>query len=90
MLYKVKDFADFRAVMATYNVLPERGVAVGAFVVVAVEAITAIGALVQYLPAYLLHRWSVELRGRDDDQFARGRRFIDCGGGAAQPCRSVW
>jgi uncharacterized membrane protein YphA (DoxX/SURF4 family) len=87
VLHKLKDFADFRAVMSTYGVLPERSVAVGAWVVVAVEAMTAIGALVQYRPAYLVASLVLSAyAGLMTINLWRGRRFIDCGcGGAAQP-----
>jgi hypothetical protein len=87
VLHKLRDFADFRAVLATYNVLPERRVAAGAWFIVAVEAATAVGALAQYGPAFLAA--AVVLLGYAavmTINLMRGRRFIDCGcGGAAQP-----
>lgn len=87
VLHKLKDFADFRAVLATYNVLPERGGAAGAWIIVAIEAATAAGALAQFPPAYFVA--SIVLFGYAavmTINILRGRRFIDCGcGGAAQP-----
>ena len=87
VLHKLKDFADFRAVMATYKVLPDRGVAAGAWFIVAVEAATAIGALAQYRPAYLVAAAVLLCYAAVMTiNLLRGRRFIDCGcGGAAQP-----
>ena len=87
VLHKLKDFADFRAVMATYKVLPDRVVPAGAWIVVTVEAAIAVGALVQYRPAYFVAATVfLTYAGLMTINLWRGRRFIDCGcGGAAQP-----
>ena len=85
--HKLKDMADFRAVLATYRVLPERVVRVAAACVVAIEIVIGIGALWQYPLAFV--GASVALlgyAGAMSVNLARGRRFIDCGcGGAQQP-----
>src|SRR5262245_18128346 len=87
VLHKLKDFTDFRAVIATYDVLPEHSIAAGAVLIVAVEGAIAIGALAQLWAGYFAA--SVVLVGYAavmTVNLVRGRRFIDCGcGGAAQP-----
>jgi uncharacterized membrane protein YphA (DoxX/SURF4 family) len=86
-LHKLRDFGDFRAVLASYGMLPERAVDAAAPIIVAVETATAVGALAQYRPAYagaavVLFTYAAVMTVN----LLRGRRFIDCGcGGAAQP-----
>ena len=88
--HKLRDLGDFRGVLATYRVLPDRIVGAAAWCVVAAELAVGIGALVQFTPAYagamlLLLAYA----GGMAVNLQRGRRFIDCGcGGAAQPLSS--
>ena len=84
---KLKDMTEFRSVLATYRVLPDRVVGAGAWCVVIVEMATGIGALWQYQAAYAgAVAVLLGYAGAMTINLARGRRFIDCGcGGAAQP-----
>ena len=84
---KLRDIGDFRVVLATYRVLPDRFVGVAAWIVVAFEVVVGIGALLQIRPAYvgaivLLLGYA----GAMALNLWRGRRLIDCGcGGGVQP-----
>ena len=85
--HKLRDMVDFRSVLATYRILPERLVAVAAWLVVAAEISIGVGMLWQFPSAYvggaaLLLAYAVVMA----INLMRGRRFIDCGcGGATQP-----
>jgi hypothetical protein len=85
--HKVRDIADFRSVVATYRVLPDAVVGVTAWIVVGVEVAIGIGALLQqrsaFVGAIVVLLGYAALIGIN---LWRGRRFIDCGcGAAAQP-----
>ena len=85
--HKLGQMGDFRSVLATYRLLPDRLVGIAAWCIVAAELAVGVGALVQFEPAYagamlLLLAYA----GGMAINLQRGRRFIDCGcGGAAQP-----
>lgn len=86
-LHKVRDSGDFRAVLAIYDVVPDRVVGAVAKLIIAVECVIAAGALAQYRPAYAGAAFVLFCyAGAIGVNLLRGRRFIDCGcGGAAQP-----
>ena len=85
--HKLRDMVDFRSVLATYRILPERLVAVAAWLVVGTEICIGVGMLWQLTFAYtagaaLLLAYGAAMA----INLLRGRRFIDCGcGGATQP-----
>jgi methylamine dehydrogenase accessory protein MauD len=85
--HKLRDMADFRSVLATYRILPERLVAVAAWLVVVVEVAIGLGMLWQFTPAFVVGAALLLVyAGVMAINLLRGRRFIDCGcGGATQP-----
>jgi uncharacterized membrane protein YphA (DoxX/SURF4 family) len=85
--HKLKDMADFRSVLATYRILPERLVTIAAWLVVAAEIGIGVGMLWQFKAAYVGGAALLLLyAGVMTINLMRGRRFIDCGcGGATQP-----
>jgi len=86
-MYKLRDIADFRIVLATYRVMPDAFVAPAVGLVVAIEFAIGIGLLLQRRIAYAAA--AAVLVGYATViglNLVRGRRLIDCGcGGAAQP-----
>ena len=87
LAHKLRDVREFGVVLAAYRVLGERWIRVAVWLVIAIEAAIAAGALLQYAPAYALA--GIVLLGYAAAMTInlwRGRRFIDCGcGGATQP-----
>jgi len=85
--HKLRDMADFRSVLATYRILPERLVAVAAWLVVVVEVAIGLGMLWQFTPAFVVAAALLLIYAAVMAiNLLRGRRFIDCGcGGATQP-----
>jgi len=85
--HKLRDMADFRSVLATYRILPERLVAVAAWLVVVVEVAIGLGMLWQFTPAFVVAAALLLIYAAVMAiNLLRGRRFIDCGcGGVTQP-----
>lgn len=85
--HKLRDMVDFRSVLATYRILPERLVAVAAWLIVVAEVAIGLGMLWQFAPAYIAGAALLLLYAAVMAiNLLRGRRFIDCGcGGATQP-----
>jgi uncharacterized membrane protein YphA (DoxX/SURF4 family) len=85
--HKLRDMVDFRSVLATYRIMPERLVVVAAWLVVFAEVAIGLGMLWQFAQAFiagaaLLLVYAAVMA----INLVRGRRFIDCGcGGATQP-----
>jgi uncharacterized membrane protein YphA (DoxX/SURF4 family) len=86
-VHKLRSLREFRGVLVSYRLLPERLVAPVATVVPLVELAIGVGALAQYRPAYLaaglvLFGYATAMA----INLSRGRRLLDCGcGGVAQP-----
>jgi hypothetical protein len=85
--HKLRDMTDFRSVLATYRILPERLVVVAAWLVVVAEICIGVGMLWQFSVAYIGGAGLLlAYAGVMAINLMRGRRFIDCGcGGATQP-----